>query len=84
MVRAGKATPQPFFLKGGRRELYNLQSDLSETRDVVAENSDNVGRLTKLMESTIATGRSTPGTPQQNDFALSLDRAAKPAKKTKN
>jgi arylsulfatase A-like enzyme len=71
------------FLKDGRRELYNLQSDLSETRDVAAENSDNVGRLTKLMESTIATGRSTPGTPQQNDFALSLDRAAKPAKKTK-
>ena len=72
------------FLKGGRRELYNLQDDLSETRDQSAAQPDIVHRLTKLMERYIANGRSTPGAVQKNDAEISLDgkqgRSKKPGK----
>ena len=39
------------FLKNGGRELYNLQNDLSETRDQAAAQPDVVQRLTKLMQT---------------------------------
>ena len=52
------------FFKGGRRELYNLKDDLSETRDVLAANPDVAERLAKLMQQYIDNGRSTPGAPQ--------------------
>lgn len=61
------------FLKGNRQELYNLQSDLGETSDVSAAHPKIVTRLTALMQSIIANGRSTPGAPQKNDVAISID-----------
>jgi arylsulfatase A-like enzyme len=61
------------FFKGSRRELYNLQDDLSETRDQLAANPELVRHLTKLMEQYIANGRSTPGAVQKNDADISLD-----------
>ena len=60
------------FLKDGRRELYNLETDLSETKDLLSANADTAVRLTSLMQSYIDRGRSTPGAPQKNEFALSL------------
>ena len=54
------------FLKNGRKELYNLKDDLSETRDLAKTNVDEVERLTKLMQQYIASGRSTPGDSQMN------------------
>lgn len=60
------------FMKDGRRELYNLQADLGETKDVLAANPEVVARLTALMNKYIADGRSTPGVAQKNDFALSI------------
>jgi arylsulfatase A len=71
------------FLKDGRRELYDVQADLSETRDVAAANPDTVARLTRLMESAIVNGRTTAGAPQKNDIALSLDGAGRPGRKKK-
>lgn len=70
------------FLKGSKQELYNVQTDLSETTDVAAAHPDVVARLTALMKTAIDTGRSTPGAPQKNDAPMSLDapRAAKKAK----
>jgi arylsulfatase A-like enzyme len=70
------------FLKGNKQELYNVQTDLSETTDVAAAHPDVVARLTALMKTSIDTGRSTPGAPQKNDAPMSLDapRAAKKAK----
>lgn len=60
------------FLRGGRRELYNLQSDLSEQHDIAAANPAIVERLTILMQSYIDRGRSTPGEPQKNNVTMSL------------
>jgi arylsulfatase A-like enzyme len=60
------------FLKNGQRELYNLQTDLSETQDVLSSNEEVAAQLTALMQSYIDRGRSTPGAAQKNDFDLSL------------
>ena len=60
------------FHETGERELFNLQADISETTDVSAENSAVVDRLTKLFQSYIDRGRSTPGPQQKNEFALAL------------
>ena len=64
------------FLKGGGRELYNLQNDVSETKDVLAANPEVAAKLTALMQKYIADGRSTLGAPQKNDAAMSVDGAA--------
>lgn len=71
------------FLKDGRRELYNLQSDLGETKNVAEANPEVVERLTTLMKKYIADGRSTAGTPQKNDAPISLDGGSGGGKKRK-
>jgi arylsulfatase A len=52
--------------------LYDLESDLAETKDEAANHPDEVKRLTALMEKSIADGRSTPGEKQKNDTAVQL------------
>ena len=73
-------------LNKGERELYNLQTDLSETKDIAEANPAVVERLTILMRRYIIEGRSTPGIPQKNDATFSLDKPATGKKKkgTKN
>lgn len=61
------------FLKGGKRELYNLQTDLSETKDVLAANPEPAAKMTSLLQSYIDNGRSTAGAAQKNDFDISID-----------
>lgn len=53
------------FHKDGSRELYNLESDLSETKDVLAANAEKATQLTTLMQRYLAEGRSTPGAAQK-------------------
>ena len=60
------------FHRSGKRELFNLESDISETKDVTSANADVVKRLTELMQSYIDRGRSTAGANQENEFELSL------------
>ena len=60
------------FHRNGTRELFNLESDIGETKDVIQANPQVVTRLTTLMQSYIDRGRSTPGPAQKNDFAMSL------------
>ena len=60
------------FLKSGQRELYNLESDLSESNDVLAANANVAAKLTALMQSYLDRGRSTSGAAQQNDYKFSL------------
>ena len=48
-------------------QLYHLERDPGETRNLQAEHPEIVGRLMRRMERYIKLGRSTPGTPQQND-----------------
>ena len=64
------------FLTNSKRELYNLQTDLGETKDVADANPDVVARLTTLMRRYIAEGRSTVGAPQKNDADMSVDKAS--------
>jgi len=60
------------FHKDGRRELFNLQIDLSEKTEVGAANPEITQKLTVLMQRYINEGRSTVGAAQKNDFALSI------------
>ena len=63
------------FFSNGKRELYNLQTDLSEKNNVADANPEVVARLTTLMKKYIAEGRSTAGVPQKNEVAMSLEGA---------
>ncbi|MEM7144222.1 MAG: arylsulfatase [Verrucomicrobiota bacterium] len=58
-------------LRNGTRELYNLESDQSETQDVYESQPEVAQRLTTLLDQTIQNGRSNPGPPQPNDFDFS-------------
>lgn len=71
------------FYKHGKKELYNLEADLSETKDVLSANAEIATRLTALMERYIAEGRSTAGAAQQNDFALSIPGQSEAPRKKK-
>jgi len=72
------------FHRSGNRELFNLDSDISETQNVAAENEDVVKRLTKLMQSYIDRGRSTPGAARKNEFELSVPFGKDDKKKKRN
>ena len=60
------------FHRDGRRELYNLQEDIGETRDLSASRSEVSAKLTALMQRYIERGRSTSGPAQKNEYALEL------------
>ena len=47
--------------------LYNLKSDIGETKNVADQNPQKVQELTQLLTKKINDGRSTPGTVQEND-----------------
>jgi arylsulfatase A len=65
------------FWQDGRRELYNLQMDLSETRDVSAENPEIAERLEHIMQGYLNRGRSTRGADQKNEANISLSGKAR-------
>ncbi|MEC9093249.1 MAG: arylsulfatase, partial [Planctomycetota bacterium] len=72
------------FHRDGKRELFNLETDIGETKDVAGANKEVVGRLATLMQSYIDRGRSTTGPVQKNEFQLSLDfSTARPKKRIK-
>jgi arylsulfatase A-like enzyme len=48
-------------------QLYNVERDPGETRNLQAEHPEIVARLRRIIEKQVAEGRSTPGTPQRND-----------------
>ena len=53
-------------------QLYDLQADIAESKNVQSENPVVVARLTKLLEQYVARGRSTPGEKQSNDVEVRL------------
>ena len=61
------------FLTSNKQELYNLQDDLSETKDLSTANPDIVKKMTVLMKSYIVNGRSIPGKMQKNDKDISIE-----------
>jgi len=56
-------------------QLYDLSTDISETKNVQAEHPDIVQRMTHLLETNVTNGRSTPGARQSNDASIDLAKA---------
>lgn len=74
-------------MKDGDRELYNLETDLSEKSNVLDSNQSVAAKLLDVMHRDIDRGRSTPGASQKNDFDLVISSdgtsAAKPKRNQK-
>jgi hypothetical protein len=52
--------------------LFNLTSDIRESRNQIDQHPDIAERLTKLLEEYVADGRSTAGVPQKNTVEVQL------------
>ena len=48
-------------------QLYDLSSDPKETKNLIDKHPDLVKQMTDILRKYVENGRSTPGTPQQND-----------------
>jgi arylsulfatase A len=59
-----------------RIQLYDLSTDLAESKNLQAEHPEVVTRLTQLLEQFIANGRSTPGPKQANDAEIQIRKKA--------
>ncbi|NLS94136.1 MAG: arylsulfatase [Planctomycetaceae bacterium] len=53
-------------------QLYDIQADPAEEKNVEAEHPDVVKQLTDLLERYVTQGRSTPGAPQKNAVAVDI------------
>lgn len=70
--------------KGGGPEspqLYDMTADVGETKNLGTQQREVVARLTKLLESYVANGRSMPGASQTNDAKIVLHKPAGKASK---
>ena len=71
----------PSTLKLPPVQLYDLSKDIGETHNVQAEHPEVVARLTKMLESYVEKGRSTPGAPQKNTGAINIRPKMEPRSK---
>jgi len=62
-------------------QLYDLSTDVAESKNLQAEHPDVVARMTKILEQQIANGRSTPGAKQKNDAAIQIIKSQSKADK---
>lgn len=53
-------------------QLYDMQSDPGETRNLHAEQPDRVRQLLAVLKKDVAEGRSTPGPRQANDVPVDI------------
>jgi arylsulfatase A-like enzyme len=53
-------------------QLYDLSTDISETTNVQHKRPDVVKRMTDLLQQYVDRGRSTPGTPQENNGEVTI------------
>jgi arylsulfatase A len=60
-------------------QLYDLTTDLAESKNLQAEHPEEVARLTKLLQDYVANGRSTSGAKQTNDATIAIRKASKKA-----
>ena len=60
-------------------QLFDLEADVGEQRNVQGDNPEVVARLTKLLEKQVADGRSTPGAAQSNNGEVDIWKAARAA-----
>jgi arylsulfatase A-like enzyme len=64
-------------------QLYDLSSDIAETKNLQAEHPEVVSRLTKLLKQYVAEGRSTTGVKQTNDVNVTAIKTTTKPKKAK-
>ncbi|QDU47869.1 Arylsulfatase [Gimesia panareensis] len=64
-------------------QLYDLNDDLNEQKNVQSEYPEVVKELTDLLQSYADRGRSTPGAPQKNTGDVDIFEAGKSAQKIK-
>lgn len=62
-------------------QLYDLDSDLGESRNVAATHPELVAEMSERMEQIIVAGRTTPGARQKNDVKVRRHPRTKPAAK---
>lgn len=55
-------------------QLYDLETDIAETNNLIDQYPEVTKRLTLLMEKIISEGRSTPGKNQHNDVSVILNK----------
>jgi arylsulfatase A len=65
-------------------ELYNLQQDRSETKNMASSHPEKVKTLTQRINTIIRKGRTTPGTKQENDTGYWKDLTWMTEEKYKN
>lgn len=53
-------------------QLYDMAADPGEHHNLAADHPEVVERLTRLLEESIANGRTTVGQPQRNDAAIEI------------
>jgi arylsulfatase A len=64
-------------------QLYDLATDLGETKNLAATEPERVAEMHALLDTLITDGRSTPGPPQKNDVdVIRYPRQEATAKKT--
>jgi arylsulfatase A-like enzyme len=61
-------------------QLYDLANDRVERHNVQEHQPEVVARLTRLLETYVADGRSTPGRPRPNDGNVVLRKPVRPAR----
>ena len=53
-------------------QLYDMDADAAELKNLQADHPEVVARLTQLLLQQLAAGRSTPGAPQKNDVPVDV------------
>lgn len=59
-------------------QLYDMEADAGETKNLVASHPEVVAQLDKLIAKQVASGRSTPGAIQTNDAEVDYRKAYDP------
>lgn len=55
-------------------QLYDLSTDIGETKNAQADHPEVIERMSKLLEQIIVNGRSTPGPKQANDAQIVVNK----------
>ena len=61
-------------------QLYDMRRDVGERSNQQSNHPEVVRRLSQLLESYVAQGRSTPGTPQKNDVPVDIWKVKPPVR----
>ena len=69
---------------GKPSQLYHMVKDRKEADNLVVAKPEIVADLTKLLETAVANGRTTPGPKQKNDVEVEIWKDAAGAKKNRN